>query len=337
MPDTITIIDDRTGKKVTVPITNGTFAVVRAAGARSRPAPVRPGLHVDGGLRQSASPTSTVTPASCATAATPSSSWPSSSTYLEVAYLLLNGELPEQGRSSTSGPTTSPTTPSSTTTCASASWRASTTTPTRWACSCRASPRCRPTTPRPRTSSTSRTATSRSCGSSPRRRRWPPTATASASGMPTVYPDNSLSYAGNFLNMMWKVGRVRGRPGRSSVPSTCSSSSTPTTSRTAAPRPCASSAPARPTRTRARRGGRRRALRPAARRRQRAGRAHAHRDRLDRQRAGVHRGGEGGQGPPDGLRPPRLQELRPAGHHHQADRRRGVRGHRARTRCSTSP
>ena len=25
-------------------------------------------------------------------------------------------------------------------------------------------------------------------------------------GMPTVYPDNSLSYAANFLNMMWKVG-----------------------------------------------------------------------------------------------------------------------------------
>ena len=26
MPDTITLIDDRTGKKVTVPIENGTFA-----------------------------------------------------------------------------------------------------------------------------------------------------------------------------------------------------------------------------------------------------------------------------------------------------------------------
>ena len=25
-------------------------------------------------------------------------------------------------------------------------------------------------------------------------------------GQPTVYPDNSLTYAGNFLNMMWKVG-----------------------------------------------------------------------------------------------------------------------------------
>ena len=46
---------------------------------------------------------------------------------------------------------------------------------------------------------------------------------------------------------------------------------------------------------------------------------------------------EGGQGPAPGLRPPRLQELRPAGEDHQEDRRRGLRGHRARTRCSTSP
>ena len=50
--------------------------------------------------------------------------------------------------------TTSPTTRSSTRTCASGSWRASTTTPTRWACSSPPSPRCRPSTPRPRTSST---------------------------------------------------------------------------------------------------------------------------------------------------------------------------------------
>ena len=54
------------------------------------------------------------------------------------------------------------------------------------------------------------------------------------------------------------------------------------------------------------------------------------------QRPGAHQAGEGGRGPPDGLRPPRLQELRPAREDHQAARRRGVRGHRARTRCSTS-
>ena len=61
------------------------------------------------------------------------------------------------------------------------------------------------------------------------------------------------------------------------------------------------------------------------------------RDRQLRQRRALHRQGEGGRDPPPGLRPPGLQELRPPGHDHQADRRRGLRGHRARTRCSTSP
>ena len=31
-------------------------------------------------------------------------------------------------------------------------------------------------------------------------------------GMPTVYPDNELSYTGNFLNMMWKVGEYEVDP-----------------------------------------------------------------------------------------------------------------------------
>ena len=40
------------------------------------------------------SPTSTVTPGSCATAAIRSTSWPSKSSFLEVTYLLIYGELP---------------------------------------------------------------------------------------------------------------------------------------------------------------------------------------------------------------------------------------------------
>ena len=51
-------------------------------------------------------------------------------------------------------------------------------------------------------------------------------------------------------------------------------------------------------------------------------------DRLGRQRARVHQAGEGRRRPADGLRPPRLQVVRPARQDHQADRRRGVRGHR---------
>ena len=39
----------------------------------------------------------------------------------------------------------------------------------------------------------------------------------------------------------------------------------------------------------------------------------------------------------DGLRPPRLQKLRSARPHHQAGRRRSLRGHGHATRCSTSP
>ena len=76
------------------------------------------------------------------------------STYLEVAYLLDQRRAADRRSSTRRGRTRSRTTRSSTRTCASGSWRASTTTPTPWACSCRPSPRCRPSTSRPRTSAT---------------------------------------------------------------------------------------------------------------------------------------------------------------------------------------
>ena len=56
------------------------------------------------------------------------------------------------------------------------------------------------------------------------------------------------------------------------------------------------------------------ALRPAPRRRQRGRGPDAGRDRLGGERPRLHRGRQGRQGPPHGLRPPRLQELRPPGH-----------------------
>ena len=77
-----------------------------------------------------------------------------------------------------------------------------------------------------------------------------------------------------------------------------------------------------------RRRRRRRALRPAARRRQRAGAADAAPDRDQGEHPRLHRRREGGQGAPDGLRPPGLQELRPARPHHQGRGRGRVRGHR---------
>ena len=89
-------------------------------------------------------------------------------------------------------------------------------------------------------------------------------------------------------------------------------------------------------------------VRPASRWCQRGRGAHAHRDRLGRESAHVHRvGEEPGQGTPSGIRAPRLQRLRPACHHHQEGRVRGLRGdghepaarHRAstkRSRCTTT-
>jgi citrate synthase len=67
-------------------------------------------------------------------------------------------------------------------------------------------------------------------------------------GQPFIYPRNHMQYAENFLHMMfatpceeYEVDPTRWRH------STCSSSSTPTTSRTAAPRPCGWSARPTPT------------------------------------------------------------------------------------------
>jgi citrate synthase len=93
--DTITIIDDRTGKKVTVPITDGTFA---ASALRE----------LDPDLRMY--DPAFLSTAACASGITyldgdagilryrgyPIEQLAEHSTYLEVAYLLLNGELPNK-------------------------------------------------------------------------------------------------------------------------------------------------------------------------------------------------------------------------------------------------
>jgi citrate synthase len=91
--ETLTIIDDRTGKKITVPISNGTFPAVALR-------ELDPQLFIyDPALMQTAA---------CASAITyldgdagilryrgyPIEQLAENSTYLEVAYLLFNGELP---------------------------------------------------------------------------------------------------------------------------------------------------------------------------------------------------------------------------------------------------
>jgi citrate synthase len=59
-------------------------------------------------------------------------------------------------------------------------------------------------------------------------------------GLPYVYPENELSYTENFLNMLFRIGSrdYKPSPVLERRRSTCSSSSTPITSRTARPRRC---------------------------------------------------------------------------------------------------
>ena len=59
-------------------------------------------------------------------------------------------------------------------------------------------------------------------------------------GMPYAYPDNDLSFTGNFLNMMFKTTELKYHPILFwNARWTCSSFCTPITNRTAAPMPCA--------------------------------------------------------------------------------------------------
>ncbi|MFM2183537.1 MAG: citrate synthase, partial [Actinomycetota bacterium] len=93
MPDTITITDDRTGKTVTVPIEGG---VIPAAALRD----LDPGLFVyDPAYMQTAACRSSITYLDGEAGILRYRGYPieqlaERSTYLEVAYLLLNGELP---------------------------------------------------------------------------------------------------------------------------------------------------------------------------------------------------------------------------------------------------
>ena len=144
-------------------------------------------------------------------------------------------------------------------------------------------------------------------------------------GLPYVLPRNDLGYIGNFVNMTFEIG---GRHEPNPVLQRALEIAADP-----ARRPRAELLDERRARRRllARRpvlgrlGRDRRAVRAAPRRRQRGRAADARRDRRQEERPGVHRAGEGGPRPADGLRPPRLQELRPAREADQADRRRGVR------------
>ena len=100
MPDTITITDDRTGKTVTVPISNGVFPA-------SAVAQLDPSLYIyDPAYMQTAACKSAITYLDGDAGILRYRGYPieqlaEKSTYLEVAYLLLNGELPDKAQLAT--------------------------------------------------------------------------------------------------------------------------------------------------------------------------------------------------------------------------------------------
>jgi citrate synthase len=129
------------------------------------------------------------------------------STYLEVAYLLLHGELPtaEQLEAWTDEITT---TPSSTRTCASGSSTASTTTPTRWGCSSRPSAALSTFYPEAKDIFDPEIRHKQIVRLIAKMPTLAAAATASASGCPSS-TRTTRSLPENFLSMMWKVAEPR--------------------------------------------------------------------------------------------------------------------------------
>ena len=211
VPDTITITDDRTGKKVTVPIDNGTFP---SSALRE----LDPDLRVyDPAFLSTAACASAITYLDGDAGILRYRGYPIEQ-LAEQSTLPRGGLPPAQRRAAqrraarAMESTTSPTTRSSTRTCASGSWRASTTTPTPWACS---SQRLAALSTFYPDAKDIFDADSRDKQILRLIAKMPTLAAYChrfSVGMPFVYPDNELSYPGNFLTMMWKVGDVRDRP-----------------------------------------------------------------------------------------------------------------------------
>jgi citrate synthase len=204
VPDTITIIDDRTGKQVTVPIENGTF---QSSALRE----------LDPDLRMY--DPAFLSTAACASAITyldgdagilryrgyPIEQLAEKSTYLEVAYLLLNGELPDQAQL--------------------AAWRHDVTHHTflhenvrkrfmegfhydahpmgMFVSGLAALSTFYPAAKDIFDEENRQKQVLRLIAKTPTLAAY---CHRFSVGMPTVYPDNDLTYTANFLNMMWRVG-----------------------------------------------------------------------------------------------------------------------------------
>ena len=147
-------------------------------------------------------------------------------------------------------------------------------------------------------------------------------------GLPYVYPDNELNYSENFLSMLFRMENTYEPDPRlakaldvlfilhADHEQNCSTNAVRSVGSSDVDPYSAVAA------------GVAALYGPAARRRQRGGAADAARDRDDREHPRLPRGRQEPRGEADGLRPPGLQELRPAGADHQEARRRGARGDR---------
>jgi len=130
--ESITITDNRTGQTLEIPLENGGVSAADFS-------KLLPGVwFYDPGFTATAACESAVTYLDGDAGILRYRGYPieqlaEDSTFLEVAYLLLNGELPTTDEFDVWEQEVT-LIPSSTRTYASGSWRASTTTPTRWAC-----------------------------------------------------------------------------------------------------------------------------------------------------------------------------------------------------------
>ena len=114
-------------------------------------------------------------------------------------------------------------------------------------------------------------------------------------GLPMVYPDDDLSYAGNFLNMLWKMSEVKYEPNPVLEKSAGCAVHLARGPRAELQRQCDAQRGKLAGRSLLRGcGGRGGALRAAARWRQRAGAADAARNRVDKECPRLRQAGQGG-------------------------------------------
>ena len=203
MAESITITDNRTGESVEIPLEDG--GVVSSEWAK-----LMPGVWFkDEGLATTAITNSAITYIDGDAGVLEYRGYPieqlaQHSTFLEVAYLLVHGELPEPGALDDWVHQITTHTFIHENFRKRASMR-STTTPTPWGCSPRASLRCPPSIPRRSRSKILRFGCARSSGSSRRSPRWPLGRSARAWACRSSSRTTTLSYTENFLSMMFRM------------------------------------------------------------------------------------------------------------------------------------